>query len=195
MPTNTSTTQRIIELFQKYGHEEYGEGFHVLSHSFQAGLIARDKAYDNDLILSAFLHDIGHLYPLDKDNSSFETMGEFGIEAHDKWGEVFLQNEDFSDRIIAGVKNHVAAKRYLCFKDQAYYDQLSEASKQTLAYQGGPMHADEAAQFESDPFFEESILIRRIDEEAKEKDFEITEGHWTYFTSLLNEVTKPNEVS
>jgi predicted HD phosphohydrolase len=40
------------------------------------------------------------------------------------------------------------AKRYLCFKDQNYHNNLSEASKVTLTYQGGRMEVDEALIFE-----------------------------------------------
>ena len=49
-----------------------------------------------------------------------------------------------------------------------YYDELSEASKQTLEYQGGKMRPQEAEEFECDPLFNSYILLRRWDELAKE---------------------------
>ena len=156
-----------------------------MSHSFQAGCLAKAKGYDDELILAAFLHDIGHLYPLEKAPSDVENMGEFGIEAHDLWGAKFLEENGFSERIIATVKNHVASKRYLCAVDQSYHEQLSEASKQTLGYQGGPMSKMEAQVFEKRRFFEDSILIRKLDDEAKGIDFEINETIWSYFKGLL----------
>ena len=178
-------TEEIIELFKKHGHIEYGERCSVLSHSFQAGSLAKEMGYDDELILAAFLHDIGHLYPLEKPEADFEKMGEFGIEAHDHWGAKLLEEKGLPDRIIATVKNHVISKRYLCAVDPAYYQLLSEASKQTLEYQGGPMSKEEAEQFQTNPFFEDSILIRKLDDEAKGINFQVTTAHWTFFKGLL----------
>lgn len=176
--------EQIIAIFKKHGHQAYGEGCSVNSHSIQSGLSARDKGYDEALILAAFLHDIGHLSPLEQETQYVE-MGGLGIDAHDRWGEKYLASFGFSPRIIAPVKNHVASKRYLCFIDANYYDQLSQASKGTLAYQGGIMNAREATAFEKDPFFEESILIRKIDDEAKANNFSIIPAHWIYFSNLI----------
>jgi 2-amino-1-hydroxyethylphosphonate dioxygenase (glycine-forming) len=179
-------TQEILNLFRKHGHIEYGEQITQNSHAVQASLIARARGCDNELILAAFLHDIGHLVPLEMENAQFETMGTFGMEAHDRWGEMFLREKGFSERIAATVKNHVAAKRYLCFADSDYYDQLSEASKETLRFQGGPMAAEEASAFENDPFFKDSILLRKIDEEAKEQDFKVKQEHWELIETLID---------
>jgi putative nucleotidyltransferase with HDIG domain len=184
MQTN-KYTEEILALFNKHGAQEYGESMSVLSHSFQAGLLAKEQGLDEELILGAFLHDIGHLCPLEQAEADFETMGEFGIEAHDQWGKEFLRSRGFSDRIIAVVYNHVAAKRYLCRRDETYFAELSEASKNTLAYQGGMMSEPEASAFENQTFFAESILIRKIDEAAKDPDFQITAEHWAYFEQLL----------
>lgn len=180
-------TQVILNLFRKHGHIEYGEKVTQLSHAVQAGLIARAKGLDTELILAAFLHDVGHLVPLEMENAHFETMGQFGMEAHDHWGEEFLREMGFSERIVATVKNHVAAKRYLCHADAGYYGQLSEASRETLRYQGGPMTGEEATAFETEPFFEESILLRKIDEEAKAQDFVVTKDHLRFFENLLDQ--------
>ena len=180
--------QEIINIFQRHGSIVYGERCSVLSHSFQAGLIARDRGYDDELILGAFLHDIGHLCPLDQEGEDFERMGEYGIDAHDKLGGDFLKSRGFSPRIIAVVKNHVPSKRYLCLRDKTYYDQLSEASKKTLEYQGGKMTEEEAERFEADPYFEDSIRIRQVDEAAKEQDFQVQEVHWSYLRELLEKM-------
>lgn len=180
-----NTANSILNLLKKYSHLEYGERCSITSHSVQAGLIAKEKNYDDELVLAAFLHDIGHFSPLELNQNQFETMGDFGIEQHDQWGETYLNDLGFSKRVIAPVKNHVASKRYLCFIHQDYYNELSEASKETLAYQGGVMTQDEAKQFETQPFFHESILIRKIDEEAKENDFKITEQHYNFFKHLI----------
>jgi predicted HD phosphohydrolase len=73
----------------------------------------------------------------------------------------------FSKKIQAVVKNHVIAKRYLCFKNPEYYLGLSDASKQTMEFQGGKMSETEAQYIENEPYFEESILLRNWDDKAK----------------------------
>lgn len=185
-----NNTQEILELFRKHGHIEYGENVTQLSHAFQAGIIAQEKGYDHELVLAAFLHDIGHIIPLEKGQGSFQTMGEYGMESHDRWGGEYLRSLGFSERIWTTVENHVASKRYLCYADPAYFEDLSEASRITLSYQGGPMDEKEAEAFEQDPFFSDSILIRRIDEEAKDADFTVTDTHWDFLTRLLNGMEK-----
>lgn len=182
-----SPIQAILSLYKTHGKLNYGEGCNVLSHSMQSGLIAQAQGLDDELVLAAFLHDIGHLCPLEVGPADFERMGDYGIEAHDKWGENYLKAQGFSDRIVVPVKNHVASKRYLCYADPAYYEQLSHASKETLGYQGGPMREGEAKAFEESPYFEESILIRRIDDEAKGVNFELKEDYWLYFEALMKE--------
>lgn len=181
-------TTEIIHLFKKYGHIEYGENCSQLAHSVQAGLIAKADGFDDEMIVAAFLHDIGHLYPLELKDTNIEKMGDFGIEKHDAWGAQFLKEKGFSEKIVATVKNHVNAKRYLCFADLTYYDQLSEASRETMKYQGGVMSEAEALQFEAQPFFMASIEIRKIDEAAKGIDFEMKEEYWTYFSDLIDKV-------
>ena len=59
------------------------------------------------------------------------------------------------------------AKRYLVTTDFDYKNKLSAASKLTLIQQGGPMRVDEVESFESDPDFDDIILIRICDELAK----------------------------
>jgi HD superfamily phosphodiesterase len=57
------SSKRIISLFMNYGSADYiGEPVSVLDHSLQAAALARDRhPLDQDLIIAALLHDIGHL--------------------------------------------------------------------------------------------------------------------------------------
>lgn len=181
----SSIAKSIIYLFQAHGNMEYGEQVTQISHAMQAGMLAREQGLDDELVAAAFLHDIGHLVPLEQPDKSYERMGDFGMEAHDKWGEQYLRKHGFSDRLIATVRNHVDAKRYLCAVDETYYAALSDASKETLRYQGGTMEKGETKAFEQSPFFAESIQIRRIDELAKEIDFTIQPSDWDYFEGLV----------
>ncbi len=187
--------REIISIFKKHGHIEYGERCSMLSHSVQTGLIVRKKGYDDDLILAGFLHDIGHLTPLEFNKTELKVMGEFGIQAHDEWGADYLKQKGFTSRVIAPVANHVKAKQYLCFVDKQYYNALSYASKKTLEYQGGPMTVQEATAFEKVPFFKESVIVRQAEEEAKEKEFVVQDSHLEYFEYLLHRSLNSKESS
>lgn len=187
MSTPATTAQAIVQLYREYGHLAYGEGMSQVSHATQAGLLAQEQGYDDEIILAAFLHDIGHLSPLLTPTQSTGRMGDLGVRHHDRQGEAFLRARGCRERLLAAVSNHVAAKRYLCYAEPGYYDRLSTASRGTLIYQGGPMTADEAKAFAAIPYFDISLRVRRLDEAAKEIDFPVTENHLTYFTTLLSD--------
>lgn len=155
----------IFDLFEKYGNADYiGEDISQIEHAVQAAQLAEEQGYDQETILAALLHDIGHICV---NEAEYTDMGGFGNQEHEKVAEAFLRRKGFSEKVISLAVNHVAAKRYLTYKNPEYYNKLSEASKQTLEYQGGRMSADEATTFEQDPYFAESIKLREWDEQAK----------------------------
>ena len=51
--------------------------------------------------------------------------------------------------------------------DASYYDGLSEASKQSLRFQGGPFQGEELEAFEGDPLKDEMVKLRKWDDQAK----------------------------
>jgi 2-amino-1-hydroxyethylphosphonate dioxygenase (glycine-forming) len=175
--------EEIFELYQKHGDNEYaGEKISQLEHMVQAAQFAKDGGYDDEIILAAFLHDIGHICAA---SYITEDMNGFGVMNHEKIGANFLRKRGFSERIARLVENHVSAKRYLTFKHPEYYEGLSEASKKTLEYQGGKMNPDEAILFEQDNLFEEFIAMRRWDELAKEEN--IPMPPMDYFKDLMTD--------
>jgi putative nucleotidyltransferase with HDIG domain len=141
----------------------------------QAADLALKSGADDEVILAAFFHDIGHICV---QNDASLRMSSFGIKSHEEIGAGFLRSRGFSDRMAQLVENHVKAKRYLTYKYPAYFEQLSEASKQTLIFQGGIMSEKEAVEFEQDPLFEDSILLRKWDEAAKEVNVPIIDLEW-----------------
>ena len=166
MKTSISITNHIFSLYDKHGSNQYdGEEITQLQHMCQAGELAEAKGFDAEIILSAFLHDIGHICASQQQENS---MNGFGTLHHELIGAAFLQENGFSKRLINLVLNHVNAKRYLTFKDPEYYRKLSLASKETLKHQGGKMNAAEAATFEADPLHKIMIALRLIDEQAKD---------------------------
>ena len=171
MDTNTQQLKRVEIIFgfyEKHGNEDYiGEPVSQLEHMCQSAQLAEGEGFDEEVILAAFFHDLGHLIT---QGPTTEMMGEFGVKRHEQLGADFLRSLGFSEKIAQLVENHVQAKRYLTFRYPDYYTKLSEASKQTLIYQGGPMKEEEALKFEKDPLFEVSLRMRTWDEEAKLTD-------------------------
>jgi phosphonate degradation associated HDIG domain protein len=161
----TTIADDIIQLYEQYGEHEYaGEKVTQLQHMAQAAQLAEQQGYEEEVVLAAFLHDVGHICVSAKGDNE---MNGFGIMDHEEVGADFLRAKGFSKRLIKLVQAHVEAKRYLTYKDPVYYDQLSDASRTTLAYQGGPMEAEEAQAFEQHPLFDLIIQMRHWDEEAK----------------------------
>ena len=69
---------------------------------------------------------------------------------HEEAGCAWLARH-FSPSVTEPIRLHVAAKRYLCAVKSGYLAGLSPASRLSLAVQGGPMTAEEVADFESNP--------------------------------------------
>ncbi len=160
-----SIVDGIFQLYEQYGADEYaGEKVSQLEHMYQAARFAMEEGYDDEVVLAAFLHDMGHLIPLQDET---ESMDGYGMKDHEKVGADYLRRLGFGERLCKLIASHVNAKRYLTATDSGYYEALSEASKRTLAFQGGKMDAEEARLFEEDPLFDLYIKMRRWDEAAK----------------------------
>jgi phosphonate degradation associated HDIG domain protein len=161
----TRITDEIMNFYEHHGGAEYaGEKLTQLEHMVQAAQLAEEQGYDEEVILAAFLHDIGHIC---EDGHGDNEMDGFGIKNHEEIGADFLKNKGFSKKVVRLVESHVQAKRYLTFKYPEYYQQLSDASRKTLEYQGGRMEKEEANAFEQYPLFSLIIQMRKWDEEAK----------------------------
>lgn len=162
------TVDEIFELYSTYGNADYiGEPVSQIEHMSQAAQHAKQEGFDDEVILAAFFHDIGHICVM---STSENSMNGYGVKSHEKIGADFLRSKGFSERLARLVESHVQAKRYLTYKDATYYNSLSEASKQTLTFQGGRMNEEEANQFENDSLFDLMIRMRRWDEMAKEEN-------------------------
>jgi phosphonate degradation associated HDIG domain protein len=158
-------TDEIMGYYEQHGGKEYaGEKVTQLEHMAQAAELAEQQGYDEEIILAAFLHDIGHICEAGHVDNE---MDGFGIRDHEEIGAEFLKKKGFSKRIVRLVESHVEAKRYLTFKNPGYYDQLSDASKRTLEFQGGKMDEAEANAFEQYPLFDLIVKMRKWDEQAK----------------------------
>ena len=154
----------VFGLYERHGTADYiGEAVSQIEHMSQAAQQAVAEGFDDEVVLAAFFHDIGHLC-----DQRAESMGGYGVVSHERLGADYLRRAGFSERMARLVEYHVQAKRYLTFSQPDYYARLSEASRRTLGYQGGVMTADEALAFEQDPLCAVSLRMRHWDEQAKE---------------------------
>ncbi|MEO5980297.1 MAG: HD domain-containing protein [Chryseolinea sp.] len=156
----------VFGLYETHGDADYiGEPVSQIEHMSQSAQLAIEQGCDDEVVLAAFFHDIGHICVMQNTGNS---MGGYGVKSHEKIGADFVRQKGFPERMARLVESHVTAKRYLTFKYPEYYEALSEASKKTLEYQGGKMTPAEADAFEDTDIFEASILMRKWDELAKE---------------------------
>ncbi|NWC97466.1 HD domain-containing protein [Pseudomonas sp. P7779] len=154
----------VFGLYEQHGTTDYiGEPVSQIEHMSQAAQLAMAEGFDDEVVLAAFFHDIGHIC-----GQGGENMGGYGVVSHERLGADYLRRAGFSERMAKLVEYHVQAKRYLTFSQPDYYARLSEASRRTLGYQGGVMTAEEAQAFEQDPLCAVSLRMRHWDEQAKE---------------------------
>ncbi len=134
-----SVAGEILAIYATHGAGAYfGERVSMTEHALQSAYFAQQGGAPALLVLAALLHDIGHLLA-----------------------------QRFPAAICEPVRLHVAAKRYLCATDAQYSAKLSPASVHTLKLQGGPMSANEVAQFESERYFTDAVRVRRWDDAGK----------------------------
>ena len=164
MNRNQQVVAEVFGLYERFGDSDYiGEPVSQIEHMSQAAELAMAEGFDDEVVLAAFFHDIGHICAEDAEN-----MGGFGVVSHERLGADYLRRAGFSERLARLVEYHVQAKRYLTLREPGYFDRLSEASRRTLDYQGGVMTDAEADAFEQDPLCAVSLRMRQWDEQAKE---------------------------
>ncbi|MBO0726527.1 MAG: HD domain-containing protein [Blastocatellia bacterium] len=152
-----------MELFERRGGAAYfGEPVSQLEHALQTAFQAEQEDVPGALVAAALLHDIGHLL-----HKLPEDIADRGVDGrHERIGAAWLARY-FPPAVTEPIRLHVAAKRYLGAVDAAYQRQLSAASIQSLALQGGPMSADEVREFEASAYASLGVRLRRWDDLAK----------------------------
>ena len=181
----------VMSLFAQHGHEAYiGEPVSQLEHAVQCAQLAAANGADDATILAALLHDIGHLLEHFSNGKMLAQMDGFGLENHDALGAEFIRQIGLGEKVAALAGSHVQAKRYLTAVDAGYYARLSDASRQTLRFQGGPMREDEVAAFEADPLHEAYTRLRLWDEAAKQTDLPLPDNLDIYRQMIINQLNK-----
>ncbi len=156
----------LVTLFEAHGASEYlGEPVSMAAHMLQCAAQAERAGAAPALIVAALLHDIGHF----TSDGPADAVAAGQDNDHETAGAAFLMGV-FGPEVTEPIRLHVAAKRYLCATQPAYFERLSPASVGTLWLQGGPMSAEEVRDFEGHPHAAAAVRLRHWDETAKIPD-------------------------
>jgi [1-hydroxy-2-(trimethylamino)ethyl]phosphonate dioxygenase len=176
-----SSVEEIVDLLEVRGDSQYGgEAVTQREHALQTATLAEREQAHAALISAALLHDLGHLLHNLPDHAPDDGVDDH----HETSGGSFLRKH-FPPAVTEPVRLHVAAKRYLCAVQPGYFERLSQPSVVSLKLQGGPMSAQEVAEFKSLEFAEDAVRLRRWDDEAKIPDL-VTPGV-SHFAQYLRE--------
>ena len=182
----TLTRDNIVaflgDIFNRRGAEAYlGEDVTMSQHMLQGAQFAEQANAGDLLIASALLHDIGHFT-----NEFPDDAQDQGIDArHEEAGARVLERF-FPTLVTDCVRQHVAAKRYLCATDPDYFAQLSVASVHTLNLQGGPMASKELGEFEKLANLADIVQVRIWDDMGKIPDHQAPA--FEHYTPVLQRV-------
>ncbi len=147
----------VVALFAARGGRRYGESVTQLEHALQCASLARRERADDEVVVAALLHDVGHLAA----RAPETPAGHHGHEG------ATLLRPWMPERVAWLVEHHVIAKRYLYTVDARYAARLSPASVRSLAAQGAGLALEERLALETRPWFADAVRIRRWDDEAK----------------------------
>lgn len=162
-PMDHDVVGRLAALFEERGQNRYGlTAVCQRAHALQTAWRAERDGATPALIAAALLHDVGHLIHDLGEDPAAEGLD----DRHEESGAQFLAAW-FGPDVTEPVRLHVPAKRFLCATEPGYFALLAPDSVTSLALQGGPMHAAEAASFRALPGAAEAVRLRRFDEGAK----------------------------
>lgn len=153
----------IVWLYRDRGGRLYGgEAVSQLEHALQCAALAEAGGASEDLITASLLHDLGHLV-----HEPDETAERLGVDGRHEFRALRMLRRHFAESVLAPIRLHVAAKRYLCAVQVGYWDGLSSASRVSLQLQGGIYSPDEAAHFIRQPYAHDAVRLRMWDDRAK----------------------------
>jgi predicted HD phosphohydrolase len=157
-------TTALLDIYGSKATARYGlSRINQLQHALQSGALAESRGESDEGVVAALLHDVGHMI-----HDLGEDPAREGVDdRHEARASAWLSRW-FGEGVVGPIALHVAAKRWLCATDPAYFGTLSGDSVRSLALQGGPMSPAEAAAFEREPAFRGAVRLRLIDDLAKD---------------------------
>ena len=148
------TVDTILQMFAVAGQAAYfGESVSQTEHALQSAHLAAGSGADEELIVAALLHDVGHLL-----SGLPEDVAQCGVDdAHENAGAAWLEKH-FGPAVVirCGCKwrrNAISAV------EPDYLRGLSSASQLSLRLQGGPFTPADVAAFEAQPHFRAAIAL------------------------------------
>ena len=171
----------IVAMYATWGSEKYDEEVTQLAHALQCAALAERDGASKELVAAALLHDIGHLFEIERNNGPDHRTD----LRHEQTASEFLQGF-FPETVIAPIAMHVEAKRYLTANEPGYYEALSYGSQRSLEVQGGPFTASECAEFLTLQGSADAVDLRRWDDHGKVTDLEVP--NFDSWIPLLREV-------
>ena len=149
----------LVGLFDESRRRPYGDHVNQLEHALQCAAQARRDRADDEVVVAALLHDLGHLLTPDE----MEAPGRHhGIAA------AGALRPYVPPRVAWLIEHHVVAKRYLVSVDPRYAAALSPVSRRSLVAQGAGLAPEEASVLETHPWFGDAVRLRRWDDAAKQ---------------------------
>ncbi len=132
----------LVGLFAGAGQRAYGESVTQLGHAWQCAALAHRDHADDEVVVAALLHDVGHLVDCPEDRPE---------RHHGSGGGAALVRAFVPPRVAWLIEHHVIAKRYLCTIDARYVAQLSAVSQRSYAAQGARLAPEEQLALETRP--------------------------------------------
>ena len=153
----------ICVLFARKGGRAYaGEPVNQIEHALQTAMRAEADDAGPALVTAALLHDLGHLL-----NDQGESPTLRGVDDLHQYAALPFLRAMFADDVLAPIRLHVDAKRYLCATRDGYFEALSADSRRSLVLQGGMFTPEEAKAFIAQPHADDAVRLRLWDDLAK----------------------------
>jgi len=185
--TRCASIDDIVDLFDRFGDEFYGEKVSQRDHALQCAALAVREGSSSELVAAALLHDVGHLLELADDTSYVESIEQ--DRHHQIEGARWLSSL-FSPAVTDPIEHHVTAKRWRCTVEDGYAERLSEASQISLALQGGMLSQRERHVFEASTSFGASLTLRSFDDTGKVSGLSIPP--FSSYRTLLESLAVPH---
>ncbi len=125
----------LVGLFAGPGQRAYGESVSQLDHALQCAALARQDRADDEVVIAALLHDVGHLVESDHEDEAH----------HHGTGGAALVGAFAPARVVWLIEHHVVAKRYLCTVDPPVRRAALPGVARVLCGAGGPARPRRAA--------------------------------------------------
>jgi 2-amino-1-hydroxyethylphosphonate dioxygenase (glycine-forming) len=159
--TMSDQVREVFSLYELAGGERYfNHPVTQLNHASVTASYAAREGFDDDVVVAAFLHDIGHICA---------AVGKCQPEpgrSSESTGADYLRMMGFPDAVAWLLENQTKARQYLTSLYPSFFVSLGKDRQDEIIAAGGPLPAKEAAEFEQEELFRPSIRLVFWDERS-----------------------------